>query len=141
MGIDPRLWGPSGWRFIHFVCLGAPEVLQPEQQKHYADFLHALAYVLPCGQCQMHYRENLRKHPLTSEVLATRASLFEWSVAMHNEVNKMHGKPLLTAAEALEKLMARHNDRNASGPSWVYITIVILLLVAIFMALVSVFRG
>lgn len=140
MGIDPQLWGPSGWRFIHYVCLGAPEHLSPSEQKTYYNFLHSIQSVLPCGACRKHFQENLQKHPLTDKVLATQKSLFEWSVAMHNEVNAAHNKPLLTPEEALHSLFTLPPQEDAGKKKLYLILILILTLVAV-TAIYIAFRG
>jgi hypothetical protein len=99
MGIAPDIWGPSAWQTIHLFCLAAPEVLSATDQLHYTTFFKSLAYVLPCGTCATHYQEHLVTFPIESSV-ATRESLFEWSVNIHNSANQMLGKPILSLEEA-----------------------------------------
>ena len=145
MGIDPQLWGPSGWRIIHFICYGAPANLRTEHKVHYATFLRAMGNVLPCGTCRMHFAENLEKHPLTEEVLATRDSLFAWSVEMHNEVNRMHGKREWTPEEAVRELLKKEEPQEqpqptrtqtrARAPQWAWMVAMAVLLLLVLCAM------
>ena len=99
--ILPEVWGPSGWRFMHFVALGYPDNPSEQDKLSYKQFYESLSEVLPCQSCADHYKENITRVPI-DENLKDRDSLLKWTFDIHNEVNKLHGKKILSYEEALE---------------------------------------
>jgi hypothetical protein len=100
----PDIWGPYGWKFIHFVTLGYPNSPTEEQKNNYKIFLTSIKHVLPCSICSNHYAENLEKTPLNDEVLSTRKNLIAWGIEMHNHVNRSNNKKVYTYEEGFEAI-------------------------------------
>ena len=99
--ILPEVWGPSGWKFMHYVALGYPDDPTEKDKSSYKDFYESLSDILPCQGCANHYKENITKFPIDSS-LKDRDSLLHWTVDIHNEVNKQTGKKILSYDDALE---------------------------------------
>ena len=97
----PEVWGPPGWKFIHYVTMGYSNNPSDELKKKYYNYFHALKYVIPCSICANHFAQNLEKKPLTDEVLSSRDNLMKWGIDMHNYVNKLNNKKEYTHAEAM----------------------------------------
>jgi hypothetical protein len=106
----PDVWGPHGWKFIHYITLGYPVIPTEEDKKNYYDFFHALRYVIPCSICGNHYKENLVKTPLDDDALSTRMKLIEWGIKMHNHVNKLNRKKEYTFEEGLGLLLKNKEE-------------------------------
>ena len=100
--IIPTVWGPHGWKFIHYVTLGYPENPTPYQKERYKTFLLLLQDVLPCSLCANHYKENLQKRPLTNDILNSRHKLIKWGIDIHNDVNEMNNKPIINYVDAIK---------------------------------------
>ena len=100
MGLTPTHWGPYFWGTIHIACMGAPDVFDEFDKQAYANFINTLPFVLPCGSCGKHFYETLQVEPVEPS-LTTKYSLFEWSVKVHNIVNRRLGKPEKTLDESL----------------------------------------
>ncbi len=98
--ITPEVWGPHGWKFIHYVTIGYPENPTPAQKEKYKAFLILLKDVLPCSLCANHYGENLQKQPLSDEVLSSKENLIKWGIDIHNVVNEMKNKPIINYIDA-----------------------------------------
>ena len=64
MGLDPRIWGPKGWFFLHSIALNYPKNPTDHDKRNFKQFFESIQYVLPCPQCSQHYSENLQKNPL-----------------------------------------------------------------------------
>lgn len=101
MGFSPKQWGNEGWHLIHYVTLNYPSKPTEEDKKRYMGFLESLQYVLPCEGCSYNWGLKLKENP---PKLDNRKEFFQWSVDMHNEVNKSHGKKELTYEEALNRI-------------------------------------
>ena len=97
-GLMTRLWGPSGWLFLHCVSFGYPYKIDPtnpehlEKQNDYYRFFYYLGKVLPCKYCRNSYDEFFMKNSLLNH-LGTRADLTKWLYDIHNLVNDKLGVP------------------------------------------------
>jgi hypothetical protein len=98
--ITPEVWGPHGWKFIHYVTLGYPENPTLAQKEKYKAFLVLLKDVLPCSLCANHYGENLQKLPLTDEIMGSKENLIKWAIDIHNIVNESKNKPIIKYIDA-----------------------------------------
>lgn len=112
--MDPELWGPDAWTFIHSVALTYPVDPTMTQKEGYRKFFTSLVDVLPCSICGKNYERHLVKHPL-EQALKSRTTLFRWSVDMHNEVNLLNGKKIVSYDEALALLTERMESRRVPG--------------------------
>jgi len=106
MGISPHFWGKQAWHFIHCVALNYPENPTDEDKDKFKTFFYSLEYILPCPICGYHFKENMNQYPIRLE---SRAELFNWSVDMHNQVNKINNKIELSYDEAYEQLVKNSN--------------------------------
>jgi hypothetical protein len=102
MAIGPDKWGVHGWKFIHHIALGYPIEPNDNDKNNYKSFFMLLGNVLPCHICSDHYNEHLLIHPLNDEVLSTKMNFINWTIDMHNEVNKKNGTKIYGYDEALK---------------------------------------
>lgn len=105
MPSGPDIWGPHGWKFIHFIALGYPANPTQDHKNVYKTFFELFSVVIPCSICAKHFGDNLKKHPLDDEALANKESLIHWTIKMHNEVNKVYGKKQYTFEEGLAMIL------------------------------------
>ena len=101
MGIEPAVWGSNMWAMIHLICIYAPEIIDANVRNTYYMFFSMMPYVLPCEKCRDHWLDHISKYPL-EQSLDSRKDLFEWSVNMHNLVNKSLNKPEISYNRAFE---------------------------------------
>ena len=97
-GLMTRLWGPSGWLFLHCITFGYPFKIDPnnpehlEKQNDYYRFFYYLGKVLPCKYCRNSYMEFFANNSPMSK-LGTRKELAKWLYDVHNLVNDKLGVP------------------------------------------------
>jgi hypothetical protein len=101
----PDVWGPPGWKFIHFVTMGYPNYPTESIKKKYYDYFHSLKNVIPCSICASHFAENLEELPLDDIVLSSRENLVRWGINIHNVVNKKNGKKVYTFEEGIKEIL------------------------------------
>jgi hypothetical protein len=101
----PDVWGPHGWKFIHFVTLGYPNNPSKEQKKTYKNFFESLQKVIPCSICANHYKKHLGKFPLSDDILNSKRNLIEWGMNVHNAVNITHGKKIYGYKDGLQEII------------------------------------
>ena len=115
MQLSPTVWGPFFWHTIHVVALGYPKEPNYTDKRTAKEFFEALAFLIPCAVCREHYSNHIHAHPITT-FLDTRRDLLKWTIMIHNEVNKMLGKPIWTEQEVIDYYV-RLGKRNRS-PGW-----------------------
>jgi len=103
--IDKRIWGPHLWYSIHFIAMGFPNDASSIDKKNYKNFFINIPNVIPCEECSKHFIETLNNYPIDN-YLNSREKLFEWTVIIHNEVNKLLGK------EVWNLKKAKHHYKN-----------------------------
>ena len=72
MGIDTRMWGPSGWDLFHRIAF---------HSKHPHEVLKHIAEVLPCKFCRNSTARFVKELPYTPSNPA------KWLYDIHNKVN------------------------------------------------------
>lgn len=98
--MKPDIWGKHLWYSIHFIALDYSEKPSEEEKKQYFDFFSNLHKVIPCFECSKHYEQNIKTLPLTTEYLKNNDKLFEWTVKLHNLVNKQLNKKEMSLKNA-----------------------------------------
>lgn len=61
--INPKIWGPSGWKFLDKVVQGYPKRASHSDQMQMLDFLTSLGHALPCSKCRENYVNFTMKYP------------------------------------------------------------------------------
>ena len=97
--MDPQLWGPHLWYFLHTITFQYPIKPSWNDKKEMSDFLVSLQYILPCEHCRFHYKNYLLDYPPT---LDNQTQFIVWMIGLHNNINMRLGKPQKTYVEVLE---------------------------------------
>jgi len=98
--MDPKIWGPKAWFFLHSVTMGYPEKPSSKDRENYANFFNSLGHILPCEVCREHYAEHLKTNPV-EKALDNKERFVFWFFNFHNIVNKSLNKPTITYKEFL----------------------------------------
>lgn len=132
--MDPTVWGPPAWFFLHSVTLAYPDEPTPEEKRDMSTFFQSLSKILPCHACQKHYSEHLHKYPVDSS-LASKKSLVNWLVVLHNQVNLALGKATVTLPIAISKIRERYHGlgRSTSFSSIAIYSLVALVIIGLFL--------
>jgi hypothetical protein len=85
---------------MHLVALGYPTKPTYAEKRAAKEFFESFTHLIPCPTCKMHYANHLKNNPLTPN-LDTRHDLFQWTIRIHNLVNKDLGKPEYTDTDAI----------------------------------------
>lgn len=99
--MNPKIWGPHGWYFLHCVTLEYPNKPTLVEKNEIKRLFFELQNTLPCIECRENYKKHLVKRPLTLRVLSSRTSLACWLIDIHNDVNRMLKKPIMSYEKAL----------------------------------------
>jgi hypothetical protein len=131
--LSKETWGPHLWYSIHFIALGFPNEASSIDKKNYKNFYINLPNVIPCEECSKHFANNLNNYQIDN-YLESREKLFEWTVIMHNEVNKLLGKEIWSVDKALKhyKNFNIKLEETKKCFNKAYLIIIFLLIVILF---------
>lgn len=124
-------WGPHFWSMIHYTALGYPDSPSPIDREKYKEFFENLGFILPCKQCSFNYNRHLRELPIDS-YLENKSTLFEWTVKLHNIVNRDTGK---TIQYSFDQAWSKYNRINDKKNNYLIMGVVVLVIFA-FIAIV-----
>lgn len=127
--MDPEIWGPPAWKFIHLLTLNYPNKPTFQDKYNYKQFILALQKVLPCDTCANHFQQNIQNSDF-NDILQSRESLFEWFVDVHNSVNKQNKKKQWSYNDVYKNLQTSNEPKNN------YLRTYKISLVLIFMILI-----
>ena len=88
--VDPAIWGPPLWRFLHGAAAAAGTVTAGSV---WSNVLEAMKTGLPCQECTDHYRAWFASHPIAD------GSVSAWLLVLHNDVNRRRGVPEWSAEQ------------------------------------------
>lgn len=104
MSISPDFWGPSAWKFLHSVSFAYPDNPSQEEKRQNIDLILNLQYILPCYACREHVKQNLRTMNFNINHMKNKETFSRFIYDLHNEVNKMLGKPKYKTYEEVKKM-------------------------------------
>jgi len=83
--MEPSLWGPDTWKFLHILTLKSQASYDILKQ-----FFYHLQFLLPCPTCQNNYKKHYQEcsFPKDKKIIPL------WLVQFHNKVNKSLNKPI-----------------------------------------------
>jgi len=122
--ITPSVWGPHGWKFLHYVTLGYPMDPTNQDKQNYKQFFDNLANVLPCVKCSENFKDNLKNYPIGPS-LENRDLLIRWLIDIHNSVNDELNKPNVDYETAIQLYL---EDGETSTSEYIFKVIVLISL-------------
>lgn len=112
--MNPNIWGPHAWFFLHSITLAYPECPSKDDKVNTKNFFYSLRNILPCTKCKINYQKHIEKNPLTNNILCSKKKLIKWLIDIHNYVNKMKGEREYTYEEIMNYYSSKYNDNNNS---------------------------
>jgi hypothetical protein len=87
MVLDPKVWGPHYWFFIHTISMSYP--LRPNSitKKKYYEFIQNIPLFIPVESIAGDFSKLLDQYPV-SPYLDSRDAFIRWVWFIHNKVNE-----------------------------------------------------
>ena len=140
--MDPNVWGPKAWFFLHTITFNYPENPTEKDKIIYSSFFNSLTNVLPCSICANHYKENLKKYPIETN-LDNKDDLVNWLINLHNLVNEYNKKPTLSYNEVIDYYKMKYNISNKikrdNNDNYTYKIVCIILSVLVIIQFLCIF--
>ncbi len=137
MKLEPTVWGPHYWFFIHTIAISYPLRPNAVTKKKYYDFIQNLPLFLPNEQMATYFEKLLDQYPVTP-YLDTRESFIRWTHHIHNKINELFEKKKISLAEFYEQYYDNYKPKEVKFKEYykirakvIYLVIVILFIAAI----------
>jgi hypothetical protein len=96
--LDPKIWGPHYWFFLHTVAMTYPHHPNAVTKKKYYEFIQNIPIFIPVEQISGEFSKILDKYPI-APYLDNRDSFIRWVHFVHNKINEKLEKPTITLNE------------------------------------------
>ena len=93
--LDPKVWGPHYWFFLHTLAMTYPHHPNSITKKKYYEFIMNLSLFLPVEEISGEFSKLIDKYPVIP-YLDDRDSFVRWMHFIHNKINEKLEKPQIS---------------------------------------------
>lgn len=86
-GLNPEVWGPHYWFFLHTITLNYPHYPNDVTRKKYYELISNLPLFIPVESIATDFSKLLDEYPVTS-YLDSRDEFVRWMHFIHNKINE-----------------------------------------------------
>lgn len=101
-----RTWGSYAWYILHYLALH----YDINKKDNYIKFINYFQHTIPCIICKNNFRNKLKLYPINN-YLNNKDKFFEWTILLHNDVNKKTYRKIFSVEEA-KKLYINNYNKN-----------------------------
>ena len=109
--LDPDVWGPHYWFFLHTIAMSYPDHPNDVTKKKYYEFIMNLPLFIPVEKMGNEFSRLLDEFPVTS-YLDSRSSFVRWVHFIHNKINEKLEKPKITLEEFYYQYYQEYKPKN-----------------------------
>jgi hypothetical protein len=127
--LDPTIWGPSMWMFLHTTAMTYPHHPNAVTKKKYYEFLQNIPLFIPVEEMSSYFSQLMDKYPV-SPYLDNRESLIRWMHFIHNKINQKLEKKQITLEEFYASYYRAYQSKQETNQEYrkwkrilVYLTI------------------
>ena len=111
MALDPHVWGPHYWFFLHTLAISYPIKPNDVTKKKYYTFIHNLPLFIPVNEIGNSFSKMLDKYPV-KPYLDSRKSFIKWMHFIHNKINILCNKDEITLDEAMDQYYNNYKPKQ-----------------------------
>jgi hypothetical protein len=111
MNLDPDIWGPHYWFFLHTLAYSYPATPNAITKRKYYDCIHNLPLFIPHDEIGNKFSRLLDKYPVTP-YLDKRESFLRWVNFIHNKVNYNQGKEEVSFDESVRLYKQSYSPKS-----------------------------
>uniref|UniRef100_A0A6C0ES10 thiol oxidase n=1 Tax=viral metagenome TaxID=1070528 RepID=A0A6C0ES10_9ZZZZ len=109
--LDPKIWGPHYWFFLHTVAMTYPDHPNSITKKKYYEFIQNLPLFIPVENISSYFSKLIDKYPVVP-YLDNRESFIRWTHFIHNKINEKIEKPIMTLNDFYVKYYEAYKEDN-----------------------------
>jgi len=115
--LDPKVWGPHYWFFLHTLAMTYPHHPNAVSKKKYYEFIQNLPLFLPVEEVSSNFSKLIDKYPVTP-YLDNRDSFVRWMHFIHNKVNEELEKPQITLNDFFVKYYNEYKTQDEKAAEY-----------------------
>ena len=109
--LDPKIWGPHYWFFLHTVAMTYPHHPNAVTKKKYYEFVQNLPLFIPVEQISKEFEKLIDLYPITP-YLDNRDSFVRWMHFAHNKINEKLEKPQISLNDFFVQYYNEYKSQN-----------------------------
>lgn len=109
--LDPNIWGPHYWFFLHTIAMTYPIHPNAVTKKKYYDFVQNIPLFIPVESMAGEFSKLLDQYPV-QPYLDNRESFIRWLWFIHNKINKKLEKPQISLNDFYVKYYEEYKPIN-----------------------------
>ena len=136
--LDPKVWGPHYWFFLHTVAMTYPHHPNAVTKKKYYEFVQNIPIFIPVEEISKEFEKLIDVFPITP-YLDNRDSFVRWMHFIHNKINEKLEKKQITLNEFFVQYYDQYKSQNEKMTEYyklrekiVYVGIVSIILASIY---------
>ena len=137
MALDPKVWGPHYWFFLHTVAMCYPHRPNAITKKKYYEFIQNIPMFIPVENMSSYFSQLLDQYPV-SPYLDSRDAFIRWMHFIHNKINQRLEKPIISLSKFYEYYYEQYKPKDLkmreyykSRSKIIYLLIVFIFIIAI----------
>jgi len=95
LSLEPNIWGPHFWFFLHTLAISYPHHPNTVTKKKYYELVQNLPLFIPNESIGNNFSNLLDEYPVTA-YLDSKDSFIKWMHIIHNKINEKLEKPKIT---------------------------------------------
>ena len=111
MDLDPKIWGPHYWFFLHTITLTYPVTPNDVTKKKYYEFIQNLPLFIPNKDIGNNFIKMLDTYPVTP-YLDSRQSFQKWMHFVHNKMNKTLGMSEISFTQSIDDYYCKYKPQK-----------------------------
>jgi len=138
MELNPEIWGPHYWFFLHSIALNYPNYPNNITKKKYYEFFQNLPLFIPVESISNDFIKLLDLYPISS-YLDNKKSLITWVHFIHNKINEKLEKPKISLDEFYfnyyqhyKPKIIQNKENEKFKQKIIYFIIIFLLIILIY---------
>ena len=109
--LDPKIWGPKFWFFLHTISLTYPNYPNTITKKKYYELIQNLPTFLPIEEIASNFSKLLDQFPI-QPYLDNKESFIKWVWFIHNKINEKLEKPIISLNDFYIKYYENYKTKN-----------------------------
>jgi hypothetical protein len=109
--LDPNVWGPHYWFFLHTISITYPHHPNAVTKKKYYEFIQNLPLFIPVESMSSEFSKLIDQYPITP-YLDNRESFIRWIWFIHNKINQKLEKPEISLSAFYTKYYESYKPNN-----------------------------
>jgi len=109
--LDPAVWGPHFWFFLHTLALTYPNHPNEVTKKKYYEFIQNLPLFLPVESISKEFEHLINTYPVIP-YLDNSTSFVKWIHFIHNKINEKLEKPKMSLNDFHVRYYEQYKSKN-----------------------------